>query len=647
MSDTNRTQQWRSRIAAAKSKRSELIAEWQENVNYRRGKPFETASDEDRVVVNLDWSQTKAKQAQLFSQVPEVRLTPKHPAFAPAVPVFAKLLNDTLTKAKVGAAMDEVLPDVINAAGVGAAIVAYEARTDTVEVPAIDPTAMPPEQMLVLLQSPEQVPTVSVPRTVDARFTITHISPEDLLVPVEFTGSDADDAPWIGRSGRMTWAEAKNAFSLKDEDRDEVTSNDSSKQERLVPESAFRSEEDLVSFDEIYYWRHRFHADEMHFKAIQRVVIVDGLDEPVIDEPWKGQQFDDQTGTYVGACRFPIRVLTLTHISGQFIPPSDSAMARPQVNELIRSRSQMILQRQHSLPVRWYDVDRVDPSVMDSLQRGTWQGIIPIQSNGSVAIGEVARSSFPQEDFAFDRVAKQDAAEMWQVGPNQMGTMASGERSASEANIAQSNFQTRIGYERARCAAFFTSIAEVLAGLLALYGDVDVLAAIDPQGAQRLQSWDRTRINGEFVYDVRPDSTVLLDVSQRIQRLTQFLNLTAKSGFVNVKPIVEELAALTGLDPAQVVVDPSPRPPDQLNVSIRNYEDVRDPIMLALLMKTGQAPSPQDLDAAKNLIASAGPAPVPHEGESPAATVAVGDAFPEWNTMSRVNTRRSSEEEGA
>jgi hypothetical protein len=446
----------------------------------------------------------------------------------------------------------------------------------------------------------------------------------------------------------MTWAEAKSAFNLRDEDRDRTTSKDTSSQDRLVPENGLRSDEDVVTFDEVYYWRHLFHTEEKYFDAIQRVVLVNGLDRPVVDEPWRGQRFDETTGSYVGACRFPIRILTLTYISGQFVPPSDSAIARPQVNELIRSRSQMVQQRDHSIPIRWYDVNRVDPDVQESLMRGTWQGFIPTNGNGQNAIGEVARASYPREDFEFDRIAKQDIAEAWQVGPNQMGTLASGERSASEANIAQANFQTRIGYERARVVSFFVGIAEVIAGLLALYGDFS-LPSVGQDGEQRLQSWDRTRINGQFVYSVRADASVLLDANQRIQRLTQFLNLTAKSGFVNVKPIVEELAALTGLDPATVVIDPAPRQPDQLNVSIRNYEDVRDPIMLALLMKTGQAPSPQDLEAAKRLIQEAGPAPVPVPGaEAPAApSVGVGEAFPEWNTMSRINTRRDAGQEVA
>jgi hypothetical protein len=447
----------------------------------------------------------------------------------------------------------------------------------------------------------------------------------------------------------MTWAEAKNTFGLNDEDREKVVTGDSRTYlDTLTQDPNDRNAEtDIVSFDELFYWRHLFHPDEKHFDAIQRVVYVTGLDQAVVNEPWKGQQFDEDYSGYVGACRFPIRVLTLTYISDEPIPPSDSAVARPQIDELIESRRQMKLQREHSLPIRWMDINRIDPAVQELLQRGDWQGFIPTIGAGTNAIGEVARASYPNEDFEFDRIAKQDIQEAWQVGPNQMGAMNSGERSASEAQIVQANFQTRIGYERARVVSFFTSIAEVLAGLLALYGDFS-LPSIGQDGAQRLQSWDRTRINGQFVYDVRPDASVLLDANQRIARLTQFLNLTAKSGFVNVKPIVEELALLTGLDPASIVTDPAPRPPDQLNVSIRNYEDVRDPIMLALLMKTGQAPSPQDVAAAQQLIASAGPAPIPVDGASPASAgppVAVGDAFPDWNSMSRVNTRRDAGEE--
>jgi hypothetical protein len=654
----------KSRVEACKKVRSNLIAAWRENVNYRRGTPFSATDDytsidisevgRDRVNVPVDWAMTKQKQAQLFSQVPQVMLSPKHPAFGPAVPIFAKVVNDTLTKEKVGVAMDEVLPDVINAAGIGAVIVTYEARTEQIEVPAIDPSMLAPEQLA-------EVPTVKVDRVVDQRFPIKHINPEDLLWDTEFTGSDADDAPWIGRSGRMTWAEAKNAFSLRDEDREKVVSAQTSRTDRITQQDSIDPDSETVCFDELFYGRHYFHADEKYFKAIHHIVFVNGLDTPVIDEQWKGQRFEQATGSYVGACRYPIRILKLTHISGEFIPPSDSAIGRPQVNELIRSRSQIVQQRDHSVPIRWADINRIDPLVMDALMKGSWQGIIPTQGNGNQVIGEVARAMYPREDFEFDRVINSDLQKAWSVGPNQMGTFASGERSASEAQIVQSSFQTEIGYQRAKVAEFFVSIAEVLAGLLALYGRFDLPtetgASIGPEGAERLQTWDRSQINGEFVYSIRSDSTIRLDAQQRIQQLMQILDIAGKAPFVNPEPIIREIIELSGLDPADVMVQPQPKGPEPLNVSIRNREDLNDPLMLALLMKTGQAPTPQELEAAKQLLIAASTPPAPTAqlpevdplgdqlvipGAEPLqAPVPFDDARPDWTLAPRINKRRS------
>ena len=81
----------------------------------------------------------------------------------------------------------------------------------------------------------------------------------------------------------------------------EITSDHRYTEELYLPDN----------FNEAFYWRHRFDPDEKHFKAIWRIVYVDGIDEPVIHEPWKGQQYDQQSGTYVGSCKFPIQVLTL------------------------------------------------------------------------------------------------------------------------------------------------------------------------------------------------------------------------------------------------------------------------------------------------------------------------------------------------
>src|SRR6185369_13833229 len=77
---------FKARIDKCKVKRRQLIIDWSTSVDYRRGKPTETDTDDNRIPIPLDWSQTKSKSAALFSQVPEVIVTGEGP-YAAAAPI--------------------------------------------------------------------------------------------------------------------------------------------------------------------------------------------------------------------------------------------------------------------------------------------------------------------------------------------------------------------------------------------------------------------------------------------------------------------------------------------------------------------------------------------------------------------------------
>jgi len=653
---TSSPSKWKARIEKCKTKRRRLITDWTINIDYRRGKMFDSDSDYDRIAVACDWSMTKSKQSQLFSQVPKIVAKAKLKDYSPAAPIFGKVVNDALDTASVGVAMDECLPDAINAAGIAAVIVAYESRRAPKEVPSLDPAELPPELQQMLAMGTYQIPMETIDAVIDERFTINRISPADLLWPVEFTGSDYDKAPWIGRSGRMTWAEAKMAFGLTDEQKNLVVGDTRTDVDKLTPSmtddaAGNLDDEEVVSFDEIFYWRYRFLPDEKYYKAIQRVVFVKGLDAPVIDEPWAGQKFDENLGGYIGSCKFPIRVLTLTYISDECIPPSDSAMIRPQVDELIKSRGQIMKQRDHSIPVRWFDVNRIDATIQTQLMQGDYQGFIPTNGDGNRAIGEVARSSYPRENFQFDSVIKNDMNETLGMGPNQQGTpMASGEHSATEAGITEQNFQTRIGYERAKCVSFFIGIADVMAGLVVLYGDFD-MPTLSEEDQQRLMLWDRERINHAIAFSVRADTTVLLSAGQRTERLMNIINSFGKSGAIDPQSLMDEVLSLNDIDPASVMVQPKEPPKDQPNVSYRfSGEDFNNPMAIAILVESGMAPSIESLEAAKKMMMAvqvppATPPPDPNAAPpkpGPGPETIMQDARPEWQMTDRIDKRREA-----
>lgn len=656
-----RNKAFRKRIDACKIYKRNFIQAWSVSVDYRRGKPFASQNDDDRIAVNLDWSLTKMKQAQLFSQVPAVRVSHPPQTTAPEAASwlhkFEQRINDNLLSAGIETALDECLPDCINAAGIGVVMVAHEALTDQVEVPAIDLSALPPEVHQQILQSgmlPDgsPVPMESVPRVVDHRYDISRVSPADYLWPVSFSGSNFDDAPWIGRSGRLPWTEAQNRWNLPEGEKNKFLGAERNISDSISTDTDKEHDQgdEFVSFDEIFYKGSCYDSDVKRFASIHHLVFITGRDEPVVDEPWKGQEEDQESGELIGAQRYPIRVLSLSYVTDDAIPPSDSAIGRPQVDEINKGRTQMIRQREHSIPARWIDYNRIDPTILFNLMRGTWQPIIPVQGNGQNIIGEVARSAMPVENFTFDKIAKSDFVELAGLGQSVSGADV---ETKGESEEIQSNSNTRIARERAKVGKFFTSIAEVLGGLICVYEDPGSFG----------EGFSPT-VSKTLTYSILADSTILLDSNQRLQRLMQFINFTAKSGWVNIEPVLKEIATLSGLDPSLVIQAPEPKPPVEPNISLRltGTEDLLNPMALAFLIKSGQAPDEKLIEQAKQLISlsvTPPPQPVPQlgpdgtvlpppepEGLPEPAPEAIGDANAHWSAAPKINQRILNRGEG-
>lgn len=604
---------FRDQIALAKSHRRQFSQEWKRNVDLRLGRianintngyPI-TDGDDLQTEINPDWYLTKTKTANLYSQTPQVQLSHENAQFIKAIAPFAKALNYELgdKRANVGVPMEEALNDVVNASGIAAVMVAYTARFRTTEVPLMDVSAFSPEQIEAMKASGElRTKTVKGAPT-SYRFVARRISPTDALWPASFTGSDFNDADWVGHTNQMPWAQAKSDFNLSEEDKAKAISGeqkDTQDDLRAQPEKGQLMAFQSVKYDEIFYWRARVDSTEPDLKSIWRMVFVHGLETkgPQIDEPWYGQM-QAPDGSVVGATKFPIQFLTLTYVSDNPVNRSDSAAARPQVNDLRRSRSQYFQNRQRSRPVRWFDVNRIDRTIQDSLMRGDYQGFIPTNGPGDRSVGEIARAAYPNEDMAFDRQTMQDLHSMWMIGQNQLGTLSSGEKTAAEVETIQGNFNTRIGQERALVQKFFLNIVEVLAGLMALYSDFPSLTNEEKQ--QMMTAWNSRQVLADLAFKIRPDSTIMLDSSQRIERLSKALNITAQSGVVDIRPIIEEILELSSLDPAKVMKQPEPPKPQEASISFRfsGKDDLMNPMVVAILAKNDQLPSPEDIQKAE------------------------------------------------
>lgn len=653
---------WKSELEECRKKRDKLVTGvWRDNVAFRVQKPFKATDDSsddegpDQIAVPADWSRSRAKSAALFSRIPRVSLSAAHSRYRSAVPIFEKIVNHYIPLTGAAGVMEECDADVVNASGICAAIAKYEATFAPVEVPKKDIAMLPPAQQLAMLQA-KQVEMVKAPQTISERYRWYRISPSQLLWPDGFRGSDWQRAKFLGYDGAMQWAEAVRTFNLADPEilkrigvsslqelKEKVCSEGEATVKTLAGDQRLSTEHnEQVRFSELFYWAAMCDPEEKRFDAIKRIVFLTGIDEPIIDEPYAGQEWVEEAGEFIGATRLPIEVQTLTYVSDKAIPPSDSEIGRPCVLEQIRSRSQMILQRTRNIPVRAFDPNRVDPTIQDLLMRGTWQGMIPIVGRLESAIQQIAPAAYPRDDYSFDHVSNRDLDDAWSMSPNQMGNFSGGERSASEANIIANAYASVIGFQREKMVSMFLGLVTTTMGLIQLNLDQwDAEPIVGKDGVERLDQWDRKHIAGKFVATIRQDSSVLQDSNQRIQQLMRFLNIAGKSGRINIDPILTELAALSGLDPAEVIAPPQQPRTEPMNVSYRlsGVEDLHDPIAVSLLIKAGQAPNPQEVAAAKLLIADA-LRPFEPQQATPGAQPAPGAApNPDWSAMPRVTKR--------
>lgn len=626
-----------SRIDSARRKRKTFMRVWKANVERRVGKNarlytqgLPISDDIDQSELNPDWALTKVKIANLYSQTPEVRGTHEAKKYAVAIPPFMKQLNYEIgdKRGKIGVAIGEELADVVNAAGVGAILVDYIARYEDVEEPVTDPAKLPPGmaqslQKLVLdddqlralnpatdipqLLQQGIMPYARVPKTVSDLIQFTRISPSDLLWPSEFTGSDLDDADWVGYEGTYTEAEAMVELELSERDVARLGGDDKKEDDSL----RVRADRDgklklpKIKYDRIFYKRHKVDAEEKHFECIWELVFVQGQDKPAIHRPWPGQKYVEELRTYVGNRRFPLQFLTTTYISDNPIPPSNTEAGRPQVDDLRRSRSHIFKARAWSKPMRWMDTTRVDALVQEQIRRGDFDEIIPTMGQGDKSIGEITRASYPSEDFAFDRETKADLTESWSLGGNQMGAMGGAPKTKAEVVTVQQNHATIIGQEREAVAKHFLRLCELAAGYMVLHSDFKILS--DEERQQMRQVWDMGKVLHDLVLRIRPDSTIMLDAAQRLDRATKYFNLMFKTGFLQPLPVIAEITELAGFDPAECVMQPQPKGPDPANLSYRfsGKDDLMSPIVAALLMKANQFPSPAELLAAVTALEDA------------------------------------------
>jgi len=622
---------WKKEIQASESKRDDdMVPMWNRNLQSYLAKPnglTAEAINPDQLVTPKDFANVEQKKAQLFFQLPKIILKALQPQFEQAAPIAQAVIRFYLGPNRVDAVkmMAECLFDALCPAGLMACKVGYESVQDgtsqiVINVPA--PSVAPPAPALGEVGAPgaqapgsilglgAQPPTIpiqqEVPRIISERYFVERISPAKVLIPEGFHGSNYDLAHWNGQRFEGYADVIRRRYQLED-DAGKGTSED---EHRLKSEAnaSGRTQTQKITGWEIWYKAAIFDPNEKHPEKIRLLVILDGYDEPVVHKDSPYQVFDEKTGRLVRGMRgFPIQIGALRYVSDSAYPPSECTIGRALVENLSRFDTQSATMRDRAVSFLLADIDRIGgPSTLEKMRRGIFGGIIGVHGldSNNPPLHEAAKPHLSTDHYQTRNQLDRDLSEVWAFGPNQRGQEASESRSATEMRIAQGNATARLSAERRETMDFFVKCASKLFALIQLFADKEEFVEIvGEDGEKRYESWDKTKIAGEYAFEIKPDSAAQIDYVQERGDLLRAYELIRRDPNVNAIPLLERIATAFDFDPygqAGLVVSklpPKPPKPAEIAMSMKLEDlDMGDPlfeIKLSLLQQSGYVFAPE------------------------------------------------------
>jgi hypothetical protein len=586
---------WRGQIDKAVRKRQRYEPWWEACM--KAYAPF-TASDakaEDYgtdVRTNRTFTLVERKKADLFYQRPDVTLQPSPwmdspiPGVnAPAPPVqpgqpapppqpipqtvalqaHQEIVNEKLGENGIDAAemMDAVTFDIICTQAVGFTKMGYESYTRDVPDPR-DPT--------------EQT-TVPVP--VVERCYWDHFSGKQAIIPAEFRSTEWDKAPFLGMAFTLPLTPANR-------EKYKLPPNFTGGKAKGQPQYYDHGEGNADQGDQVFtgveleYRSILFREDIIHPDHLTQLVLVDGIDEPVIERDSPLQTLlPDGTLSPDSVIGFTIHPFSIRKLTDSAYVASDGTMIRPLENELDVFRMQMVQFRDAQV-LRY--ITNLPAEVIAKITRSPIGGIITVPDeafHGDGAIKALEGGSMPRESFQSNDYIDNDLARTTGVDASGAGVQSDRSSTATEQQIVASNANARMDKERGTILKHYIKGVTKFSTLLQRYLPVaDAVAILGPQRAQYWDAWRKTA-NSALAFTAMPDSALRVDQAVDRADALKFYSFAANDPWFakGRGKLAEKLCRKHHIDPAGIVMPPDPPEPEKPTVSLSIASASLNPLM--------------------------------------------------------------------
>lgn len=618
---------WTSQVESATSALMSLASQrnWDDNIRSYLGQGDRKRWGKNTTLVRKDFSLVEGKKALLWFQTPDVSATGAEPQYQTVAPLVASVVNKFLSPAETNAQsmVDEVLMDVLCPSGIGVSKIGFEAFENPLEPEIPVPNPVMPSLPAIDIATGQPI---TQPNVVRQLYFWNRTPPKMFLYPPTFIGSDWDTSPWLGYKFRVARPIAIRRYGLTENEAQSTGTPDLNKD--LVASDVSRSdaqsmESDTVELVEIWYRACDVNPDIGDPEIIYQLVMLKDRERPLVHRESPYQKIEN--GKLVQGMRgYPIHPLTLRYVSDQAIPPSDCSVSRDQVDELSRGRTQMIDQRDRSVPLTMYDTSRVPSESIQKYLKGDTQELIGVPSfdAASPPIVGINKGQFPRENFTFNDIVNRDIAEAWALGSNQLGVDTDTRRTATELSLMQAATDTRMDKERVRVLRWFSKGCEKLLALIQMFADdQEFVQIVGPDGLVAMQQWDKTAIAGTFAITLAPDSSQRVDAVSKKKEAIDIFKMFGNDPLINQVELRKSIFRTLGMDANKLVMQPQPKPPEKPQVSVSLKGEDLAPIVpqymnvAALLSVLGIGMAPPQPMAMPPEGQATNPGPVPEVSE--------------------------------
>jgi hypothetical protein len=617
---------WRGEIDRALKVRRAHETWWDANLKAYAPRPSDDPDHYGSCInTNRDFTLVERKKADLFYQRPEVTLQPSpllegpilgpdgQPFMGPpaaqgqppqpvpsstALSAHETIVNELLGPDGIHATrmVHQALFDVLCTAGVGFTVMGYE--SSTVDVPH-------PDGLLDDTGQPVQVP---VP--VKESCFWHYLPPKQSLRPATFRSTEWDRAPWQGFQFELPLTAGNRAKYGLPEDFAGGKPDNRQHFDHGTGENTTGGE-DVFTGVELWYRSCLYREDRPHPDHLTHLVLVDGVDDPVIHEDCPYQTLDPQGGlTPDSLIGFPMHPLNMRTLTDSAYPPSDCTLIRPLVNELNRFREQMVEYRD-AQTLRWmYNTDTLPLEDVQKIVRSPIGGMIGVPSDafvGEGAIKELPHGSMPRESFTSNDYIDADIARTTAIDASGAGVQSTGSQTATEAQIQQGNANARLDFERGVVLQWYCQGVTKFSTLLQRYLSVeDAAKMIGPQAAQAWDVW-RHSVASSLAFTAMPDSALRVDQAVDRKQAQDLYSFLANDPYIQKgrAKLLEKLLRKFHVDPTGIVAPPDPPKPEppKLSLSFKGEDFVgpQGPIVIEILQQQGITVSPANVQIAMAL----------------------------------------------